>query len=349
MTAENWLDFYKDIKSTRFEYLARLSRRDVKFKLMGRPVADSLEMILSKERMAILTLYYERSPGLETVKNDSILNSFRRAITEKNINRARLIQKEIYERISDSKLPDDFLDKLEIPREKTYWELLNDRVIYKYSLNVLGAYDALDAFREIHDLDPDNGKINYNICALSLFAWQFQLDSIDINKLLSNINQLGKQGIHPSLVRRILVNYHILQSFYLLNKYKYDEKDSSVLFIKENYARLALTDEDRFSLAKYFSFYSQEEWGEELIEDRIDKLDVSEDLLFYYVNLGFFKPDNYENEKFKKALLNASIINRERFCRFFNSINKGGVSIQLLEEALFRQLYCENCVSSQRI
>jgi hypothetical protein len=320
-----------------------LSRAEIKVRLLDTLFADSLEPILAKERKAILTLYYGPKTGSEEVKNQELLTSFAGAIREKKINQARTMQKEIFERIADQRLPESYLDKLEIPQAKAFWELLNDRVIYKYRLNLSDESDALEAFRKIRMLDPANGKINYNICALTIFQWHASGQSTNLQQLLADINRLAEQGINRSLIRRMLVNYHILLSVDLLRKYKYEEKDQSVLFIKENYETLPLTDEDRYSLAKYFTFYSQDQWAVDLIARRIDQLDVSEDLVFYYVNLGFFKPDNYRGEKFSRALLNAATLNKERFCRFFNPINKGGASMQLLEEGLFRKLYCENC------
>ena len=92
---------------------------------------------------------------------------------------------------------------------------------------------------------------------------------------------------------------------------------------------------------------AMDDWARELIEVRIDKLDVSEDLLFYYVNLGFFRSAQYGSEKFRKALLNASVINRERFCQYFHAVGRGGVGMQLLENNMLRQLYCESCVTQK--
>jgi hypothetical protein len=346
LTAENWLDFYREIRNTPFADLGEMTREEAKVKLLDPVIREGLEPILGKERKCILTLYYAQKSGLEKVTNKLVVDSFQHALGAKKIGLARLIQKEIFERVSDHKLPDLYLDQLEIPREKDNLELLSDRIIYKYWLEESDEKDALAAFQEVKALDPGNGKVNYNICALSIFEWHFYSDSVDAPGLRAAIDSLGGEGIDPSLVKRMLVNYHILLSFDLLNKFKYDEKDKAVQFIKENYEALTLSDEDRFSLAKYFSFYSQQDWAKELIGKRIDQLDVSEDLLFYYVNLGFFSPSDYEDEAFGKALLNASMLNRVRFCHFFNSINKGGASMQLLEAPVFRQLYCEDCVQA---
>lgn len=303
--------------------------------------------MLALQRKAIVTIYYDIKSGAENIPAESLSNEFNKAVAGKNIHRARLIEKEIAERITDNRLPDDYLNRLEIPAEKDYSELLNDREIYQYQLNLTSEDEALEALKQIKKLDPNNGRVNYNICALTIFEWQLNPDSVNTQTLIADITQLSKQGIDVSLAKRVLVNYHILLSANLMDKYKYDEKDKSVLFIKDNYEVLKLTDEDRLSLAKYFSYYSQQGWAEQLIESRVDQLDVTEDLVFYYVNLGFFNDANYANEKFEKALLNASVLDKERFCRFFASNSKGGAGMQLLETDIFRKMYCENCSKMQ--
>jgi len=342
LTAENWLDFYRHIKGSPYASLAQLSRPEVKVRLMDKGVVDPLEPILSRERIAILTIYYGRKTGWEGNSGEVLPAAFAKAIAAKKVELARMIQKEMYERIADHRAPTSFLEKLEVPQKREFWELLNDRAIYRYQLGLTYENEALDEFRELSQLDPGNGKIHYNICALSLLAWQ-QGDSSAKEGLLAVIDQLAGQGIDRSLVKRVLVNYHILRSWDLMEHFQYAEKDKSVQFIKENYEGLALTDDDRFSLAKYFEYYSEDQWAEDIIVKRIDQLDVAENLVFYYVNLVFFKPARYGEEAFTKAMINAFTLDRTRFCRFFDPISKGGAGMQLLEEAKFRQLYCEKC------
>ncbi|MBS1664174.1 MAG: hypothetical protein JST68_24225 [Bacteroidetes bacterium] len=344
LTAENWIEFYRDILLTPFKDLSGIPRPVIKLKLLDPSLADSLEPTLAKERKAVLTIYYEQKHGTPVPK-ETLASSFQKAIADKKIDWARNIQRQVFDLINDSKLPETYLDKLEVPRQRTYWELINDQIIFKYQIFLSDQDEAAKAFEELRKLDPNNGKINYNLCTFALLNWQFS-DSVDQPRLLADINRLEQQGINYTLIKRLLVNYHILQSQYLLNNGRYDEKDKSVQFIKDSYRFLPLTDKDRFSLAKYFTFYSQQRWAKDLIIGRVDQLNVSEDLVFYYVNLGFYDPANSRDDKFTKALINCFTINRPRFCKFFNSTDKGGASMQLLEQDRFRQLYCEKCRQS---
>lgn len=210
-------------------------------------------------------------------------------------------------------------------------------------LKITYEYEALEELKEIEALAPDNGKVKYNICVLNFRFWQFDSTHIQAPFFLKYINDLPKYGIDPSLVKRMLINYNIVMCGFYMDRFDYQAKDNSIEYIYRNYVSLPLTDADMLALAKYLSYYSHSLAAEKLIEKRVQQLDVEEDLLFYYINLKLFTPYSFTEETVKKAALNAININGRRFCRFFNSTDKGGASFQLLRYDELRPLYCESC------
>lgn len=343
LTAENWVDFLEDIKATKYAFFSKLSKVEIKRKLTDLNVLAELEPVLSKHRKAIVTVYLESKSSAFGISNANIRGAFDAAIVEKKIDQARILLKEIVDRIIDNKLPENYLNQLEIPMEKQYLSVLSDREVYKYYTMQTSAQEALDIYRELKKFDSENGQINYNICALTLFGWQSFEDSIDIKQLLSDIQGLRKQRIDESLVKRMLINYHILLSANFLTVGNYEAKDEAIMFIRDLYTDLVLSDEEIYSLSKFFAYYSQFGWAEELVYPRVSRLDVNTDLLFYFINLGFYHPAQYDSELFNAAMLNAINLDSKRFCNFFKPNDSGGASMQLLEYTSFKQLYCENC------
>ncbi len=343
LTAENWLEFFKEIEGTEFDNFRELSKLQIKQKLSDATVAKKIEPLLSKERKVLTTIYLDsKSPGMN-LSESSILSEFQKAITEKDVQKARAIQKALVSEIIDKKLPLEYMGKLEVPASKEFSPLLNDREVYKYLLKATTEYEALEAFLSLKKIDPDNGRINYNICVLRFFMWQYGGDTLSKQSLMNEIKALSNQGINATLVKRMLINYHILKCEDQMRVFDYAGKDSSLNFIHTMYEGLKVNDEDIYSLAKYYAFYAHQEWAEEIIEPRIDKVDVSEDLVFYYVNLLFFQPSSYDSDEFYKAALNAINLNKKRFCDFFLPNDKGGASMQLLEYEEIKKLYCEEC------
>ncbi len=344
ITAENWLDFFKDIDQTKYNNLKGLSKIEIKQKLTDKAVLSEMEPLLSKQRKAIITLYLDSKSASTEIGDEAILSAFQKAVTDKDIPKARSIQKEIVSRIADNKLPLDYINKIEVPKSKDFSSLLNDREVYRYMLKTTSEYEALENFLALKQLDPTNGRINYNICALRFFMWQNDADTLAPKVLLNDINALPKMGINITLVQRMLINYQILKCESNMLAYDYAGKDSSLNIIRSIYEKLAtISDEDIYSIAKYYSFYSHQEWAEEIIAPRIDKIDVSEDLVFYYVNLLFFKWDSYDTDDFQKACLNAINLNPKRFCNFFLPNDKGGASMQLLDYDEIKAFYCDAC------
>jgi hypothetical protein len=342
-TAENWLQFFRDIEETTFSSLQDFSKTEIKQKLTDRALLTQLEPLLSKHRKAVVTLYLDSKTSEAYNSDSSLLSDFKNAVLNKDVSKARIIQKEITERIIDNKLPLEYLGRLEVPQTKEFSTLLNDREVYKYLLKATSEYEALDNFSALKKLDPGNGRINYNICALQFFMWQYGGDTLIQNTLLKDIHALLKMGISSILVKRMQINYHILKCEENMRVFNYAGKDSSLKIIHDTYEGLALNDEDIFSLAKYYANYANYNWAAEIIEPRIDQLDVSEDLVFYFINLQFFNPANYGTQSFGKAVLNAVNLNNKRFCNFFLPNDMGGAAMQLLEYDELKEIYCESC------
>lgn len=153
----------------------------------------------------------------------------------------------------------------------------------------------------------------------------------------------NKTAFDKTLIQRMLVNYYILVSEWHMNREEYDAKDKTVDSVVHHYSELQLNDKELVSLARYLSAYSRMDEADSLLAPRASRIDVSENLLLYYLNLKLFNPSFYETDQFESLVLNAVSINRKRFCKLFSSINKGGVSFQLLEYEVLRDMHCEYC------
>lgn len=343
LSAENWLEFYRDIEQTENNDLKDYGKQDIKQKLTDVTLLKSIEPLLAKHRKAIVTIYLESKSKASSITNNAVISDFNSAVSNKNIVVAKEIQKELVERIIDNKIPLAYINQIGVPQSKEFSSLLNDKEVYKFLLRATNEYEALDNFLALKKLDPENGRINYNICALRFFIWQYGNDTTTRKLLLKEINELNKQGINNNLVKRMLINYHILTCDERMQKLDYAGKDKALNVIRSIYKEVDLNDEDIYSIAKYYANYAHNDWSMEIILPRIDKLDVSEDLIFYYVNLLFFITGNFNTDEFEKATLNAITINKKRFCDFFLPNDKGGASMQLLENNEIKTLYCESC------
>lgn len=343
IAAENWIDFYNDIKGSRFEQLAGKSKPEIKQQLTDPSLLSEIEPILSHHRKVIALIYVDEKGNNYKTNNIALLKNITDAVKNKEIRKTEQLLKDLSNRIAEKQLPVTALTNIEVPQTKEFSSVLSEREMYKYTLQATNEYETLQNLLNIRKVDSTNGKLNYNICVLRFFTWQYADDSISRIEIPRYLPELVKQGIPDGLAIRMMINYYILKSEDQLNALDYTGKDSSTSEIRHIYAGGKFNDEDIYSLARYYSFYSHPEWAEEIITPRIRDINVSEDLIFYYLNLLFFHPDLYGSEEFGTACLNATNLNRNRFCQFFKSINAGGASMQLLEHQPIKKWYCTEC------
>lgn len=341
-SSENWVEFLNDIKSTTQASLAELSKSQVKAKLVG-ALSKDLEPILQNHRKAILELELQKKDKYKNMLADELLVKFNAAISSENIEEALEIQNSIFEKIKDKEVSPEFLRKMQIPKQAKFAKIFNKNSAYRYMQNVRQAVIVYNELLELEKLVPNNSEVKYNIAAIKIKLWHFKWADIDEVKLKNQINALKNYRIHSSLISRMMVNYHIIKAENLMQKRDYANKDKSVTYINSNYKKFPLSDYDYLSLAQFFSYYANIDMSVKLLEDKAKSIDINENLLFYYLNLTLVDGKSIYNTDYRTIMLNAINMNKDRYCRLFNSIEKGGVTFQLLEYEYLRETYCENC------
>lgn len=347
ITAENWLEFLESIKTTEFNSWSSLPKEEIKKRLLDKSQSEKLEPILSSERKAVVTVFLSRKTQYHELSREQIITEFQKALAGKKVPIALLLEQEVLNRIKDNKLPDYYIGKLEIPENSDFIPLLNEKLIFNLYSNPGSEREALKKYLVIKQLNPKNAKLNYNMVALKLRIWEKENDNSGTAALLNEINELNKLGIPPSLVKRMIINFYILQTSDQMAQADYPAKNQSLKYIGDFYLGLNLSDHEIYSLAKYFAFYGKLDWSLNLVSTRIDKLDIDEDLLFYFLNLEFYNPAQFKSVLFQKGVLNAININRSRFCRFFTPADQNGASIQLLEYSPLKKIYCGYCLNTE--
>ena len=196
---------------------------------------------------------------------------------------------------------------------------------------------------ELEKLVPNDGEVKYNIAVVKIKLWRHKAIAEDETKLKNQINALKNYKIDASLIDRMMVNFHIIKAENLMRARDYVNKDESVEFINSKYKNFPLSDYDYLSLAQFFSYYANSDMSVKLLQDKAKSIDIDEDLLFYYLNLTLIDKNLTQDENYRTIMLNAININKVRFCKLFDSIEKGGVTFQLLEDDYLSDTYCENC------
>lgn len=343
LPAENWIEFTREAIPV-VPQLAGLSKQAIKQQLQDKDLLARLEPILSKHRKAVITVWLDGKTRVDALPNDALLPAYNKSAKEKKLDDCRRILKEISVRISQNRLPEDYIDQVIVPTSPDFYTLESDKAVYEYYLGKQVENQALYTLYELKSKHPNDPHLLFNICVLELVQKKYDVETdIDTTVLKANIHRLSHMGIHPSLVTRLLINFNIIQSEAFMRMGEYEAKDDAVQYIWDQFQYLDLNDQSRYLLAKFFENYSRGDLAMATVLPRVDQLDASENIVFYFVNLGFFHPEFYENKYFKDAMLNAANLNRARFCQFFMPYDYGGASMQLMEYELLKKYKCESC------
>ncbi|NOT74544.1 MAG: hypothetical protein HOP08_06405 [Cyclobacteriaceae bacterium] len=343
LSSENWVEFLEDINGGTYSSLMSLSKDEIKEKLKSPDLLTKLEPILKHHRKAIIELDLEKRVLYLKSNGEELKKYFNQQLTKHNIEEALYLQQIIFYKIQRHELPNEYLNDLDLPEAIEYGSLLLNNASFRFENSIYNIYEAIKTFEKLSELLKDNPKIKYNLCALRLQSWINSPKIVNHLLLKKEIENLSKIGIPGLLVKRLLINYYVIFSEISLDQRKYADKDNAVKFIYNSYKPLELTDEDLLNLAKFFSHNSRFDWAEKILEPRIKNLEVSEDILFYYLSLTIFDEANTKGQQYRTVMLNAVNANQDRFCQLFNSREKGGVSFQLLRDAYLKKTFCENC------
>lgn len=342
--SENWVEFLRDVRLTSHAELALMDRGDVKERLKDKHVADHLEPILKAHRKAVVTVELRRKDAAPGLSEERVLRAFEQAVAEKNVARARELQNTVIDRIMDEDLPSAFLDRLEIPMQREFSNLLNSRTAFRYFEDPRDALTAYTALLDLQRMLPGDAHINYNLCAIKFRVWlQGGAITVDPEAFRREIEGLSKLGIDEPLVKRMLVNHAIVMAEAHMLRGEYAKKDERMDFILRNYRDLPLGERDHLSLAQYFASFANYDKSLHVLEPLLTGLDADEDLLFYYLNLTISDPAVTARGEHARIRDIALTKNRKRFCDLFLPFGKGGVTFQLLDDPALFRTYCEHC------
>ncbi len=342
-SAENWVEFLESIDGTSHRNMMTMTKDEVKEALKDPKLAEKLEPILAKERKAIIELELEKRVSYIKSTKAELKSFFNQSIASKNINEALYLQEIIFHKIRRDELPYDFLKELEIPKAIEYGSLLLNDATFSYEHDNDNVFEGLKAFTALDQLLGGNPKVQYNICALRLKAWLKAPHLVKGDDLKSKIELLQKNGTPEILVTRLMINHALIQTEIYRREGRYQEREKWLNFIMSTYKKLKTTDADLLSLAMFLSHNARYEWAEKVLEPRIKAIDVSPNVLFYYLTLTISDNRNTGSSSYRTMMLNAVNVDIKRFCKLFAPVPQDGASFQLLEDPHLKKTWCENC------
>jgi hypothetical protein len=277
------------------------------------------------------------------MSSEVLLTKYKTAFGDDKVEEAKQLQNSIFEKIKSNTISPDFLTKMQVPQQAKFAELINKNSAFKYMLDVRQSMIVYNELKALEKLVPKDPKVKYNRLSIKMNLFRYKALDVNSKFFKTEISALKNYNIPETLITRMLVNFNIVIAEDAMAARDYKKKDAAVKFINDNYKNFELSDYDYLSLAQFFSYYANTNYAVDLLEEKSRRIDVDEDLLYYYLNLTLVNKEQTSNTDYRTILLNAYNMNPERFCKLFNDLDNGGVTFQLLEDEYLRSTYCENC------
>lgn len=342
---ENWDQFYSEIRKTQFSNLAEMDKTAIKKMFAGNDSnLKKFEPLLARHRKAIVKIFLTRKQKIESLSNTQLVTVFNESVKKENIDKTKSLLDYVLERFEESKNPEQFIDKLEIPAASGNGPLLNNLNGYMLQNDMSSDEESLLIFEELHRLFPLNEEILYNLIAIKLLNMQRIVDKPQMKQVRVLLDQLQISKMPHKIKYRPWINYYILSNEYYHQASDFRSSKQMMKNILSIYKNI-LTYEDRLSIAKYLSTYSQYDDAEKVMQPVIENEDIPEELLFFYLNITLPYERYYKQGYYNNLVERAKAADKRRFCNFFRSSNAGGISFQVLQEKKLKDLFCSSCGS----
>ncbi|HXP50552.1 MAG TPA: hypothetical protein VN922_11390, partial [Bacteroidia bacterium] len=336
---ENWDAFYKQIEGTKYAYLKKLSKEQIKLKLHNPVLLDSLDVFLAQERTAIVnfSLNGHYAANLDTDVSRITLAD---AVQHDDSLKAWQIQSKMITNYEKGKMKiEDIIDN-DIPVKKKYLPLLTNIVSAK-AVDVKYMYDPeFKLFvNKIFAIGKDFAplKLSYCVCAIN-YMGAFN-DTLINNKLLEKyLKQCSGVPALSKTIWRYYLDYYVAAAYYNWDRHMYGKMDSCLEGVKKYYPKAILADTDYIKLGRLFNMYYRSAWTIDMLYPVVKNGTTNEDLLFLFITSLPMFPEKLPQQEYIKYLKQARNMNQDRFCHWINDNNW-----QLLRWDYIKELYCEKC------
>lgn len=334
--ADSWKLFCDEIKNTEFSYLAGMSKKEAITEINKGTLAEQLEQYLAPTRFAKITMNvnYDFEGGKE---EKFVINQFNKAIKDSSFDKIYKIQYYIAIGVRNAKFSDSIFNKMQIPYEPFYAEVLMNNEVFKYKINKkIVTDDNLINLEKLKLLDRCSYYIEYN--QLFSFIKQGELtDKKSIEETQTKIDNLYKSVIPKQLMDGLNLEYQFKIIDYVdTSEVAQPSVQKALDKIKSFYKFEDATWQNALKISYVFINFKEYEQALNILKNFVLEDKVDEQLLFTYLSLGAQFSTEKKSNLYANALKKASIINNKRYCELFGTPY---LSFQLLDVPQIKKDY----------
>lgn len=345
-TKDSWDEFYNDLKTSKYKYLARMEKQKLKDYISQRRLEAKLEPVLSKHRYAQIDM--EVFNDIEGDKEQFFLaQRFNRLVSQNDTVEALRMQKFITQNLLNGTYSKSVIDLMKMPTdEKRYAGMRMNKLwlIYRMNNKPVDYYFAR-VVDSLYGLDPENEYIAYNKAYCDLLYVPLETEQ-QVQNIQQNIDNLYTSSINRQTLNPLNLEFQlkVLQAIDSISVNDQDdfsdailERIKTIFEVKRDDWRGALNISALFVRQKDFVFAAK------ILEPYVSAFKVNEELLFQYISICSALPKKINSDVFANAVEKATDLDPSRLCKLFYD---GKLSVQFLENPNVKKVYCKTCSRS---
>lgn len=267
---------------------------------------------------------------------------FNQAIKNKNKGLAMSIENFILDKIEKGVFSASVLKDMQIPMNKEYQTLLNNRLYMQYSLAPKLTEQIADDMKRVYNLNTANQKLLFNTTVGDVFLGKIG-STADVAKTQAAIDRLySVPGVPKDRVNSLNMEYQLKVVNYLDTAAPNMENVAlqTATFAKIKEIRNPVMDswQNAYKLASYFVKKYDYDYALSLMDPFLDDPTISEDFIMSYVSIAAHCEQTYLSALFTKAVKIASQKNSGRLCDIFDKI-----PYCVMENEEVKAILCKNC------
>lgn len=267
---------------------------------------------------------------------------FNQAVKNKNRGLAMSIENYLIDKIEKGEYSSSVMDNLDIPNNKDYQTLLNNRLYVQYLKAPKLTEKIANDMKNVYNLNTTNQMLLFNTTIGDVFLGKIG-SAADIAKTQAAIDRLyAVPGVPKDRVNSLNMEFQLKVVNYLDTAAPNMENTAllAATFDKIKEIRNPVLDswQNAYKLASYFVKKYDYAYALSLMDPFLDDSKISEDFIMSYVSIASYRAESYLSPLFSKAVKIAYEKNPGRLCNLFDKI-----PYCVMENEDVKAILCKNC------
>ncbi|MBA4242222.1 MAG: hypothetical protein C0448_15990 [Sphingobacteriaceae bacterium] len=319
---ENWETFYKQIKNTPFNYLAKLPELEIKERLKKKSLVDSMDYILALNRLAEIEIDVEAIVDNQS-SAELVLGSYKKAAELKDSLKAFRTQNRLLDAAFKKTISRPEILDINLPHTKSFLPMwTNYLALAATDEESVYNYSARDTALKVIKIDSTYAPLQFNFCILSLRYLQVYHDTLIpipvLERKMRKAFSLAANHNDTVLANHMWLNYSILSLYRHWEAHEYDKLDRHLLNVKKYYPEAELSIAEAVNLGLLFNLYQRYSWTVDLLLPFVKANSLNEDLMFLFIETYDTDNNKLTETEWIQCLKKAKRQNPRRFYEWFD-------------------------------